>query len=161
MSKPDLLQPADDEVRALSRGLIDEANFAALGVIDPLTQGPFVTRIGVGVAPDGTPIALISELAAHTGMLRERPDCSLLLGEPGDKGNPLTYPRLTLSCKANFVAQDSDDYTELRTAYLARQPKAKLYVDFADFHFVRFGIREGFLNGGFGKAFRLTPDDFG
>lgn len=159
MSKPDLLQPADDDARAQSRALIDRATFAALGVIDPLTGGPHVTRIGVGVAPDGTPIALISDLAGHTGMLRSNPNCSLLVGEPGDKGNPLTYPRLTLTCVARFVARDSTDFTDLRAAYLARQPKAKLYVDFPDFHFVRFEVNEGFLNGGFGKAFRLLPKD--
>ena len=83
--------------------------------------------------------------------------CALLLGEPGPKGDPLTHPRLMVKARAAFVAQDDPDRATLRDHWLTAHPKAKLYVDFADFGFVRFQPVSVLLNGGFGKAFRIDP----
>jgi putative heme iron utilization protein len=47
----------------------------------------------------------------------------------------------------------------LKTLYLARHPKAQLYADFPDFIFIRLKPLGASLNGGFGKAFRLTADE--
>jgi putative heme iron utilization protein len=52
-----------------------------------------------------------------------------------------------------------DGHTELAAHYLRDHPKAKLYIGFTDFSFVRFEISEAHLNGGFGKAFHLGPQD--
>ena len=105
--------------------------------------------------PDGAPLTLISTLASHTGALQADPRCSLLLGEPGPRGDPLTHPRLTLDCTAHIT-----DKAPLRDHYLAQHPKAKLYIDFSDFLMVRLDIQSALLNGGFGKAFRMTATDF-
>lgn len=153
------IRPTDDEARALARQLIQEATFAALAVTDPATGAPSVTRVAIATAPDGTPITLISDLATHTTALRKEARCALLLGEPGDKGDPLTHPRLTLHATAQFVDRNGEDHDVLRSHYLAQRPKAKLYVDFADFSFVRFAPTAALLNGGFGKAFSLKPED--
>ena len=45
--------------------------------------------------------------------------------------------------------------------WLRDHPKAKLYIGFGDFHFALFSVTGAFLNGGFGKAFFLTPVDLG
>ncbi len=82
-----------------------------------------------------------------------------MVGEPGDKGDPLTHPRLTLQCTADFVPRPGADHDRLRALYLRQQPKAKLYIDFGDFALVRLRMTAGFLNGGFGRAFRLAPED--
>lgn len=157
MQRQDPFRPADEAARTLARRLIDEARFAALGVT--LDGAPFVTRIALATGPQGTPITLVSDLAPHTGALRAAPICSLMVGEPGAKGDPLTHPRLTVQAEAAFVERDAPDRAALRTHYLLQQPKAQLYVDFADFHFVRLTPRSAHLNAGFGKAFRLTADD--
>jgi heme iron utilization protein len=47
----------------------------------------------------------------------------------------------------------------LRALWLAQHPKAQLYVDFADFAFVRLAPRGAALNGGFGKAYALDAAD--
>ena len=156
MSRTDPIRPTDDNARVLARSLLDGAGFAALAVLTDAGT-PFVSRIAIGTAPDGIPITLVSSLSAHTGALKANPACSLLVGEPGPKGDPLTHPRLTLEARARFV----DDKESLRGHWLASHPKAKLYIDFADFAFVRFDIAAGHLNGGFGKAFRLTAADLG
>ena len=100
--------------------------------------------------------ALVSSLAQHTAALKENPACSLLVGEPEDRGDPLVHPRLTLQCTAAFVPRPGDLHDRLRATYLRQVPKAKLYIDFGDFTLVRLDMTEGFLNGGFGKAFHLT-----
>lgn len=152
--KTDPIRPTDDAARDLARGLVAAARFAALGVIDPATAAPMVTRIALVPGPDGAPLTLISSLSAHTSALAANPSCSLLIGEPGGKGDPLTHPRLTLQARA-----EAADKGALKAHYLSLYPKAQLYYDFGDFALIRFAPVAGFLNGGFGKAYHLSPGD--
>lgn len=153
MSEADPFRPLDDDARAIMAELM-RASHAALAVTR--TDGtPSVTRISLAADKDRSPVTLISDLSLHTKALRNARTCALLIGEPGEKGDPLTHPRLTLHCQAAFVAQGSADHMALRALYLEQRPKAKLYVDFADFHFVRFEVVDGLLNAGFGKAYKL------
>lgn len=159
--KPATIRPTDDDARATARGLLSAARFGALGVIDPETGGPAVSRVAVARDADGQPMTLISDLSHHSQALRADPACSLLVGEPGDRGDPLVHPRLTLLCRAIFVARADAAHDRLRALYLAQQPKARLYIDFGDFRLVRLAIADARLNGGFGQAYRLTADDLG
>lgn len=150
----DPIRPTDDDARALARALLSGASYAALGTLSDGT--PMVTRAGVLWLP-GTGLAmLVSDLSDHARALRANPACSLLVGEPGPKGDPLTHPRLTLRGTATTL-----DKAAHRGAWLAARPKATLYFDFTDFHIWCLRPAEIFLNGGFGKAFRLTPGDIG
>ena len=153
------IRPTDDAARALARALIDGASHGALGVIEPRTGAPMVTRIAVARDDDGGPMTLVSALSAHTAALRANPACSLLVAEPRRKGDPPAHPRLTLQCRAGFVPRPGADHDRLRALYLAQQPKAALYIDFGDFTLVRLAVTEAFLNGGFGQAYHLTPAD--
>ncbi|MCA8884571.1 MAG: pyridoxamine 5'-phosphate oxidase family protein [Rhodobacteraceae bacterium] len=155
------IRPTDDAARVLARQLLAAVRFAALGVLNAETGLPEVTRIALVPGPDGAPLSLVSDLSAHTRALRARPDASLLVGEAGDRGDPLTHPRLTLTCRAAFTEHRAPGFMPLRAHYLALVPKAKLYIDFTDFAFVRFGVTRAALNGGFGKAFHLTVADLG
>ena len=156
---PSPIRQTDDEARQLTRTLISSARFGALGVIDRESSAPMVSRIAVGHDNAGTPITLISDLSHHTKALRSKPVASLLLGEPGGKGDPLTHPRITLQVRARFIPRPSDAHQSLRETYLQQHPKAKLYIDFADFNLVMLQVTSAFLNGGFGKAFQLGPED--
>jgi putative heme iron utilization protein len=160
MEKPaSPIRPTDDEARALARRLIHEARHGALGVIDPASGAPMVSRVATVPGPDGLPLMLVSDLSAHTVALRTNPVCSLLVGEPGAKGDPLTYPRLGLQGEARFVRHGDPEHAALAAHYLRLQPKAKLYIGFGDFSLMRLVLAGGHLNGGFGKAFVLTPGD--
>jgi len=159
--KIDPIRETDAEARALARRLIDTARHGALGVRDPETGAPMVSRVAVAVAPDGRPLTLISDLSHHTRALKADPVCSLLVGEPGDKGDPLTHPRITLQCRASFLRHGEAGHAGMRAHYLARHPKAGLYIDFADFSFALLDVEDAHLNGGFGKAYRLRPADLG
>lgn len=157
---PSPIRPTDDEARALARLLLTSATTAALAVLDE-TGAPRVSRIAFATAEDGSPLSLVSSLSAHTGALRADPRCSLLLGEPKGRGDPLNHARLTLAAMARFVAPGSPEHGALAARFLESHPKARLYIGFADFAFVRFSVSRGDLNGGFGKAFTLTPADMG
>ncbi len=149
--KTPLLRPVDDEARAIAQGLLAKARFGALGVL--IDGAPFVTRIAVQA--EGRLISLVSTLSQHTTALKAGPRCSILIGEPQGKGDPLTHPRLTLQAHATLVGQDET----LRARWLKIHPKAKLYIDFGDFGFVRFQVQAAFLNGGFGYACKLSSED--
>ena len=158
-SSGDRALPADDDARALAADLLARARHAALAFIDADTGLPGISRIALGLDDGGQPFSLVSALSQHEPALRACPDCALMVGEPGPKGDPLTHPRLMIRARAAFVAPDAPERPGLRTLWLRDHPKSKLYVDFADFAFVRLTPLSALLNGGFGRAHRLTAAD--
>jgi heme iron utilization protein len=149
----DPVRPTDNEARTLARTMLGQARHGALGVIDPASGGPMVTRVAVGW--DGVdPLILISSLASHTAALQKDPRTSLLIGEPGERGDPLTHPRLTLMTTAHVA-----DKAQGRAGWLRDHPKSTLYFDFTDFLLIRLSVTAAHLNGGFGKAYWLVPSD--
>lgn len=132
---------------------------AALAYHDGATDSPGISRIAFGLGPDGGPMTLMSALSPHFGALQAYPKAAVMLGEPGEKGDPLTHPRLMIKVVAEFVAPDDPARPGLRDHWLKDHPKAQLYIDFTDFAFVRLTPVSALLNGGFGKAFRLAPSD--
>lgn len=156
--KKDVIQKTDADAILLAKTLLREARYGALGVLDPETGAPSVSRAGVATDMDGTPLILISLLASHTRALLADPRCSLLLGEPG-KGDALAHPRISINCRAIRLERGSAQEAQARRRYLNRNPKAKLYVDLGDFSFFRLEVQNASLNGGFGKAYLLTPAD--
>ncbi|WP_431300937.1 HugZ family protein [Tabrizicola sp. BL-A-41-H6] len=156
--RPDPVAPADAEARALARTLL-QATHAALAYTDVQTDTPGISRIAFGLGPDGAMLTLISALAPHHAGLSAHPACALMLGEPSGKGDPLTHPRLMIRATARFIAPVAPDRPAIRDHWLGQHPKAKLYIDFADFAFVRFQPVSALLNAGFARAYRLTSDD--
>lgn len=157
--RPDPVAPADADSRRLARDLLVQARHAALAVTDPADGAPSISRIAFGLSAGNGPVTLISALAPHHAALRAHPACAFMLGDPGPKGDPLTHPRLMVRAKARFVASDDPARPALRDRWLHDHPKSKLYIDFADFDFVMLDPVSALLNGGFARAFRLSPGD--
>lgn len=153
------IRPTDDDALSLARDLLSSARFAALAYTDKADGSPMVSRVALVAGPDGLPLSLMSDLSHHSAALQHNPVCALLIGEPKGKGDPLTHPRLSLRAEARFVRHGEAEHAGLAEAFLARQPKAKLYIGFADFALVRFTPLGAHLNGGFGKAYVLNADD--
>jgi hypothetical protein len=157
--RPDPFHAPDDEARRTARALLAAARHAALAYLDPETGTPGISRIGFGLDGDGTPLTLVSSLSAHQPALAARPDCAVMVGEPGGRGDPLAQPRLMLRARARLLDRAAPDHPARRAAWLAQHPKAALYVDFADFAFVRLEPVSAVLNAGFARAFRLAAAD--
>lgn len=140
-------QPADFDPVTLGRMLLRNNRVGALGTLDPESGFPITTLATYATDLDGAPVLLVSGLSHHTKNLAGDPRCSLLMSQ-GGKGDPLAHPRLTLTAVARRV-----DDAAIRRRFLARHPKAKLYVDFPDFVFLRLEPQRMLLNGGFARAF--------
>ncbi len=157
-SRPDPVQPADAAALTLAQRLMTLTH-AALAWTDPDTGTPGISRIAFARDPKAGLLTLISGLAPHFRALHMHPDCALMLGEVGAKGDPLTHPRLMIRARATFVAPDDPTRPDLRDRWLQRTPKAQAYIDLPDFAFVRLQPQSALLNGGFARAFRLQPAD--
>ena len=158
VDKPKVIRETDADSIRLAKTLIRAARYGALAVIEPETGAPLASRVGVATDADGAPLILVSALSAHTGAILVEPRCSLLVGEPG-RGDPLAFPRITLSCRANRLERGTPDHERAEERYLNRNPKAKLYAGLGDFSFFRLEATGASLNGGFGKAYLLGRDD--
>jgi putative heme iron utilization protein len=151
-TKASVLREVTPEAIAEVRAIIRDADHAALAVIEPGTGHPLASRVGFATLADGTPLIVISRLAAHTTALDADARCSLLVGTFG-KGDPLAGARVTLVCRARVVLQEA--VAEARTRYLASHPRAAIYVDLPDFRFFRLEILRASFNGGFGRAYTM------
>jgi putative heme iron utilization protein len=151
--------PIDPETaRALAvsdaKRLMRIARTGALATLDPGSGAPLTTLVGVASDFSGAPLFLMSTLAGHTKHLAADPRASLLLRDEPERGDPLNHPRLTLNGGIESASE-----LRVRTRYLQRNPKAKLYVDFTDFAFFRLAIESVHFNGGFGRADALAAPD--
>ncbi|MBE2274997.1 MAG: pyridoxamine 5'-phosphate oxidase family protein [Rhodobacteraceae bacterium] len=145
--------------RAEALALLTGARHAALAFADPKDGTPGISRIAFAFDPEAGMLTLVAGLAAHEPALRAEPACAVMLGEVGAKGDPMTHPRLMVKARAEFVPAEAAERPGLRARWLARNPKAKVYIDLPDFSFVRLHPVSGVLNGGFARAFRLTGED--
>jgi putative heme iron utilization protein len=155
--KIDPIRPTDDAARAQSRALVRMARSGSLATLEE-SGHPFASLTSLATDVDGQPVILVSQLSSHTANLARDPRASLLVAT-GGKGDPLAHPRLSVRVVARPVRRDGEEGARIRRRFLARQPKAALYVDFPDFGFVRLEIQGASLNGGFGKAYELSRDD--
>jgi len=157
VTNKNVLRPVDEEARRLAGTLLRTERSGALATLEPATGIPLASRVSLAPDFDGSPIILISRLSGHFAALEASSSCSLLVGEPG-KGDPLAHPRITVIGDAIMI-EDTALQRSARHRFLARHPKAALYVDFTDFAFWRLDIRRASLIAGFGKAFAMTSDD--
>jgi len=143
--------PLDEAGRDLLPDLLDSPHGAFATLSDGL---PLVTRVACLWTPQAGVTLLLSDLSEHARALRGDSACSILVGQLGGKGDPLTHPRLTLVGLAAEIDKD-----EMAAAWQAARPKTMLYFGFTDFRLWRLEVTRGILNAGFGQAYRLTPDD--
>jgi heme iron utilization protein len=139
--------------KAAARKLLREGRSGALATLMPPRQDPYCSLVNVATLPDGAPLLLLSRLALHTRNLLHDPRVSLLLDERKE-GDPLEGARVMLQ---GTVASTADGHA--RGRYLARQPEAEMFVDFADFGFYRMTLEGAHLVAGFGRIVDLTASD--
>lgn len=141
--------PPPYDALAESKRLLRAGRSASLATLGA-DGAPFVSLVNVATMPDGSPILLMSRLAAHTRHVERDDRVSLLIAEAGE-GDPLSHPRLTISGQARR-ADEAATRAALRTRFLARHPQSALYADFADFSFWRVEVSLAHVNGGFART---------
>jgi putative heme iron utilization protein len=138
---------------AQAKELLRSVRAGALATLVPADAFPFASLVNVATAPDGSPILLLSRLAAHTRHLASDPRLSLLLAQTG-AGDPLAHPRVTIMGTAECVIDP--DRAALKARFLAKHPESALYADFGDFAFWRVAMEQAHFNGGFARAGHFT-----
>ncbi|MDQ6703542.1 MAG: pyridoxamine 5'-phosphate oxidase family protein [Pseudomonadota bacterium] len=138
------------DAQAQAKELLRSVRAGALATLVPGNAFPFASLVNVATAPDGSPILLLSRLAAHTRHLASDPRLSLLLVQTG-AGDPLAHPRVTIMGTGECVT-DPDRRAALKTRFLAKHPQSALYADFGDFSFWRVAMEQAHLNGGFART---------
>ncbi len=131
---------------------------------------PFASVMPYALDEEGNPIVLISALAMHTQNLRADAKCSLLVTQGA--GDDLGAGRVTLLAEAEQLpaAGPSEEDAEgeasegaavaARDLYLEAHPRARHWVDYADFSFFRLTVREIYFVGGFGVMGWVEATDF-
>jgi putative heme iron utilization protein len=143
---------------AVAKELLRATRAGALATIDRNTGHPFSSLVNVATDVDGSPLILISRLAAHTANLERDPRASVLLASAG-KGDPLAHPRLTVLGAFARIERDTPDALQAQRRFLSRHPKSRLYAGFGDFSFWRLHAVSAHLNGGFARAADLKAAD--
>src|SRR3954470_17831578 len=103
---------------ALAKQLLRGVRAGALATLGREDGFPFASLVTVATDSDGSPLFLMSRLAAHTLNLERDPRASHLLAE-SRKGDPLAHPRLTVVGRA-----ERTEAPKARARFLARHPKA-------------------------------------
>jgi len=137
--------------------LLSQTRVATLATWDAALHNPLATLVPFAVAPGGTLVVHVSDLAAHTRHLRAHPAVSLLVAQADSAdAEPLALPRVSLSGHAAFAAPDH--VAPLRMAYLERLPSAAPLADFPDFHWVVIRVDRARHVQGFGAARNVEGD---
>lgn len=148
MTEADAFSPV-----ATARLLLREARTAALSTLRGRDGHPFGSLVSVACEPDGTPILLMSTLAAHSRHLAEDSRASLLFVEERAP-DPQRGGRLTVVGRVEKIV----DQDAAARRYLGRQPEAALYAGFGDFAYFRLAVEDAHLVAGFGRAMRVRRD---
>jgi putative heme iron utilization protein len=137
--------PPAQQVRELLRA----ADRAALATSLPAAAyqaWPYASLVLMAAAGDGSPILLLSDLSEHAKNIDADNRVSLLIDGTAGRRDPLTGPRVTLLGQA-VRSKDAG----LKARFLARQPAAKLYAGFGDFHVYRIEVTQAHFVAGFGR----------
>ena len=143
---------AASEVAAAVRRLLRAADRAALATVmrpDAVwgpAGAPYASLVLMALAPDATPLLLLSDLAEHTLNIRADARVSLLVDGTAGMADPLAGARATVQARAAVC-----DDLGLRARFVARHPAAAMYAGFADFHLYRIDPDSSHLVGGFGR----------
>jgi putative heme iron utilization protein len=142
-------QQVRDLLRAADRGALATALPAAA-----YQAWPYASLVLIAAAADGSPILMLSDLSEHAKNIAADNRVSLLIDGTAGRKDPLTGPRVTLLGRA-VRSGDAD----LKARFLARQPAAKLYAGFGDFHIYRIEVTQAHFVAGFGRIHWIEAVD--
>lgn len=120
--------------------------------------GPYVSKVGLTLDVEGTPLFLFSTLAAHTQDLLGDSRASLLVEALSPDLTPLQAARATLVGSVEQLKPGTDGFERAR--YLSCHPGAAQYANFGDFSMWRMIVKKVHYVGGFGMAKWAKSSDY-
>ena len=143
--------PAASEVAVrAARALLAAESVGVLSTISVHRAGfPYGSVTPYALSAQGTPLLLLSRLAAHTKNLLADPRASLFVGDRTAAEDPQAGARVSLLGRVASVA--AGDQADARARYLTAWPRAADYLALGDFSFWRLDIEEARLIAGFGE----------
>jgi putative heme iron utilization protein len=151
--------PPEPSYAERARTLVYLARAGALSTLSRRHPGhPFGSVMPYALDERGVPLLLISSMAMHTQNLEADRRASLLVTQPGWTEDPLAAGRVTLMGHAARVP--APGRPAVREAYLARHPRAALWVDFEDFSFWRLEVTDVYFVGGFAAMDWITNEGY-
>jgi len=156
----DVIQRMDDKAMAQLSQLVLNHRQAVLATLDP-DDHPYTAMVAFASEADGGAFLVhLSDLSAHKNHIRREPRVSLLILEPDNtRTEILQHHRLSLTCTAEILDKETPAYRDARQTYLERFPLHRMMFGLGDFDLVRLTPTRGLLNAGFGRAYRVDPDD--
>ncbi|MEO9876352.1 MAG: pyridoxamine 5'-phosphate oxidase family protein [Anderseniella sp.] len=126
-----------------------------LATLDPGGY-PYSTVTNLIVEPGGVPVVFMAGLSVHARNIELDPRVSMTVAD--SRTDVMVTPRLTLSGRAQQVP--ADETVDMKTRYVERFPKSKLYLGLPDALFYRIQTQAVQLNGGPAQnANAVTPED--
>jgi putative heme iron utilization protein len=148
------MKPTTDfDPKVTAKKLMREARSGALATLMAGSGDPYCSLVNIATMADGAPLLLISRLAVHTKNALADPRASLMLDERKE-GDPLQGARVMLMGTVQKTKNP-----DARRRYLAYQPEAEMFADFADFAFYELKLKGAHLVAGFGRIVDLAPVD--
>ena len=149
-----------DPLATVLRSLLLDRSTAALATLHDGRPAASMIPFAVHLGPEGLRLVThVTGLAAHTREMRSCTDVCLLVvaAETGDS-MPQALARVSIPARAEFIAADHPDHTELKTAYLDKFPDAAPLFQLGDFSIVAFVPATARLVAGFARAVTLPPE---
>ena len=144
----------------LARALVAGTNRGVLSTVGLDPPGyPFGSVATYALDGSGRPVVCMSTLAPHTQNVAADPRASLLVAEPVAEGaDPLDAGRATLI--GDLVAVAGEERAAVRELFVAANPAAAGYIDFADFGFWRLDVCSVRYVGGYGRMSWVDAGDY-
>ena len=151
---------SEESHATLARALVAGTNRGVLSTVGLDPPGyPFGSVATYALDGAGRPVVCMSTLAPHTQNAAADPRASLLVAEPVEPGtDPLAAGRATLV--GDLVAVGDDERAAVREQFLAANPTALPWIDFADFGFWRLEVRSVRYVGGYGRMSWVDAADY-
>ena len=143
-----------------SRTLLISQRSASFGTLT--NQGlPFVSMVPFAIdSVTGQVVIHISEFAAHTRYLLQRPTASLMVCKAEQEDQPVhDLSRVSFQAQAHHPERGSEVWQRCREVYLSRFPDVEFMTEFKDFHFFSLEITRVRQVAGFGAAKTLKAED--
>jgi putative heme iron utilization protein len=120
---------------------------------------PWASVVQYSVTGDGTPVLILSTLAAHGRNVKIDARVSLALAGPVPEGHdPGDSGRVSLA--GVVEVPEGDELEAAKQSYFTQTPAAELYTEFGDFTVYVMRVKTIRWVGGFGRMASTTPAEY-